>query len=730
MEEFLAHTANDKGECHSLKNHLKNTWEIAQSFCFTKEQSSLVKLATLLHDLGKYQTKFQNYLLNGGRRGSVPHAKWGAIIAERCGLTEVSFAIDGHHAGLPDESVWRCEHTTTKEEEKDYPNALLKTFLQDSGISSQELASVATNPKYSKRQKDLLTRFIFSCLTDADWLDTESHFDEKKFCLRSTCDFDANKMLAQVEAEIKKIGDSSKTINKLRNSARQEALQKAHSPTGFFYLNLPTGLGKTLTSFQWALEHAKANNLKRIIIVLPYVNIIDQTAKKLKEIVGEDYILEHHSSYDPDAKGTFYSEELESTKELACENWDYPVIVTTTVQFYESLFSNKPSRCRKFHNIANSVVILDEVQTMPKELVEPTLDMLQDIHKMLNTSFVFCTATMPSFEDKTDKFKGLEQVIHLADNAELLFEQTQRTEFKLLNDLSPISKESLEAEVKQVNSSALIIVNTKKIAKELYQDLAKTEQWEKVYHLSTSMCPVHRKLLIAQIKEELEQIKKGLKHKKILVISTQLIEAGVDLDFPCVFRALAPLESIIQAAGRCNREGEMEEKGLVYIFHMEDSYFPEPSYKTQAMHASLLIKANPDSLYSFGFFKKYYSQIIGLYTNQKKISADREKLDFAKVASTYKIIEKGTTNIFIRKYNAESEKIYDTMKLKEKLALKLTRQEYRVMQQYSVPVYEHFFSLAQGQCEVLASGITVWLGSYHNSLGLDLDYHNPDDSIV
>ena len=254
---------------------------------------------------------------------------------------------------------------------------------------------------------------LFSALTDADWLDTENHFNEAISEKRKTQEFEPLFLLERIENEL--LGKSKEGyINKLRNNVRNYAIAKADEKPGFYSMTLPTGMGKTLASVSWALYHAKYNNLKRIIIVLPFISIIDQTAKELKRIFGEEWVLEHHSNFneDEETNKNIANESLQDegyTKRLATENWDYPIIVTTSVQFFESLFGNKPSRCRKVHNIAQSVVIFDEVQTLPKELVLPTLTMLKNVQKVMGTSFLFCTATQPAFE-KSEGFNGIEGV--------------------------------------------------------------------------------------------------------------------------------------------------------------------------------------------------------------------------------------------------------------------------------------------------------------------------------
>ncbi|SHN73226.1 CRISPR-associated helicase/endonuclease Cas3 [Desulfovibrio litoralis] len=735
---YLAHSENRDGNTHLLKDHLTNTQKLIKTFANNKTQEKMLSLVALLHDLGKYQEEFQAYLKNGGQRGSVPHARWGAIVARQLDCHELSFCINGHHKGLENSIAWEKEDTVVdvdKGEDKKWQE-LYKLFLTDMSIRHKEFVQALRDLlaelkacSYNKLERELLTRFIFSCLTDADWLDTESHFSPDKAELRGGKKLDLENCLKQIEAIFQGFEShqaSLKEINVLRNQARKQALEKANGKVDFYSLNLPTGLGKTLTSFHWALEHARANKLKRIIIVLPYVNIIDQTAALLKKYFGEDNILEHHASFNEENKEETKSiNEETDKKKLACENWDYPIIVTTTVQFYESLFSNKPSKSRKIHNIANSVVILDEVQTLSKELVLPTLDMLKDVQKVMNTSFVFCTATMPAFE-KHENFNGVERLIPLVDNAEELFNKTKRVNFNLLNELNPLSIDDLKTQViltGERGKSTLVIFNTKQITKDFYLSLSVMKNWEKSYHLSTNMCPVHRKAVI-------ENIRADLKNKvKILVVSTQLIEAGVDFDFPCVFRAIAPLESIIQAAGRCNREGSMAQKGEVYLFELENAIYPSGAYKTEMELAKLLIKDNVQRLDEYSFFKNYYQQVMSLYIETKKITPVREAYDFEKVNSMYKLIDNATQSIFIYQYNDESKELYRKIEEKQSLGLKPSRSDFRKLQVYSVQVYPNFFQKTKGLYREI-NGVIVWDGKYNETLGLDIDNQNLETLFV
>ncbi|HNY09947.1 MAG TPA: CRISPR-associated endonuclease Cas3'', partial [Candidatus Wallbacteria bacterium] len=395
MIEYYAHSENDHNEKHKLSKHLLQTSEFAESFACNENFKNIFRITGLFHDLGKYQPDFQKYLFNGGRRGSVPHASWGAGYARLCGALESSIAIDGHHKGMPDNADWKNDTEPFKRNDiKEFEN-IVNVFISDTKINEAEIKIpniLELAGEFSKSKREIFIRYLFSSLTDSDWLSTEEHFEQEKFKMRVSSSLPVDEMIQKLENEFSKKSRNGE-INQLRNAARDEVLKKSDMPCGFYSLALPTGMGKTLTSMAWALKHSKINGLKRIIIVLPFVNIIDQTADIFKKIFGHEFILEHHSSYNEnnfkcDSELENYS-DTQKRKELACENWDYPVIVTTTVQFFESLFSNKPSKCRKIHNIAESVVIFDEVQTLPKEVILPTLQILKDVQAIMNPDGIY-----------------------------------------------------------------------------------------------------------------------------------------------------------------------------------------------------------------------------------------------------------------------------------------------------------------------------------------------------
>lgn len=723
--KYFAHSENNNNKKHLLSKHLKDTAMLARSFACQSEFQKIFYLTGLLHDLGKYQPDFQNYLENGGKRGSVPHASWGAGYARRGRLLESSIVIDGHHKGLPDNSAWKNDTEQYKRGDVGGFEEVVKTFISDIGFEESILKAINSLTFDKPFQREAFIRYLFSSLTDSDWLSTEQHFDENISRIRSSRSLPIAEMISKLEKELSCKSTEGK-INQIRNDARYQVLQKATLPVGFYSLALPTGMGKTLTSVSWALKHAETNGLKRIIIVLPFVNIIDQTAQILKNIFGDDLVLEHHSAYNESGQyaGDDANEQIvaEKRKNLACENWDYPVVITTTVQFFESLFSNRPSRCRKIHNIAESVVVFDEVQTLPKEIILPTLQMLKDIQFVMKASFLFCTATQPAFE-KRQGFEGIDIICPLVDNPAELYKVTQRVEYCLINNLDPIAPATvLEAVIKE-DKASLVIFNTKKAALDFYNSTKTLNNWEMKYHLSTAMCPAHRKIAIKNICDDLKT------KRKILVASTQLIEAGVDFDFPVVFRAMAPLESIIQAAGRCNRENNLGRLGgRVFIFNMLDGGMPDKTYAACASYTGEIIKPNINLLHDHQIFNKYYAQVLSLYIDPDKynINTSRSSFNFRSVNDSYFIIRNATEGLYIYNYNEESRQLFNSIEHKEFLS----RDDYRKMQMYTVQVYKFFLIQNAEMCKLIPQGFQVWYGNYDHDTGISVEPVEADKMIV
>ena len=699
--KYIAHSENSNGAEQSMKQHSESVAELMRSFALADDFAEIYSYCGLLHDIGKYSKGFQNYIRS--REEKEPHAKWGAYIALMNKLVNIAFPVIGHHAGLPNRDAMVETLGLCAKDENRWKN------IQQAMEEDDFIISMCDNSSFNKIgnvfQKELFVRLLYSALVDADSLDTERHFQKEQYDARSCKILDVDALLAALNKRF----DSFKQVtplNELRTNVRLYAQSLANADQGCFSMTLPTGMGKTLTSLNWALYHAESHtNITRIVIVLPFISIIDQTANELKTIFKDyDVILEHHSNvnYEEADEEESYCKD---SKYLATENWDYPIVITTAVQFFESLFSNQRSKCRKLHNLQDSIVIFDEIQTLPVNLAECTMKMLNDLLHLCRCSFLFCTATQPNFQTRKD-FCGIDHITPLVENPASVFASTKRVKYISIDDYKAQSFESIADCVVEQNGSVLIVCNTKKKAMALFECL-KTRSEIPVLHLSTNMCQAHRIEIIKRVRIKLKE------GEKLILCSTQLIEVGVDMDFPVVFRELAPLESIIQSAGRCNREGNLKE-GQVYLFQLEDQGQPSRQYIAFAQFAQLCYRGNEDRLSDADFYTDYYTNIIKNYSLKDNVTPKREKLMFQDVADMYHIINSNTTTLFIYQYDNESKHLYNEIKDKEYLS----RKDYQKIAQYCVQVYEWFTKANANKISEISNGVKIWFGAYSKEIGL------------
>ena len=719
-KKYIAHSANSDGITQTMKEHSIGVGKLMREFALSESFADLYEFCGHIHDIGKYSDEFQKHI--AGENNQVGHSIYGAMYAQENSLMEIAFPVYGHHAGLPDNQKMRQTIMAEQKNALVRYNDILNTWKSDCAESNH-----LPNDKEFWRlsdilQQELFVRMLFSSLVDADSLDTERHFQKIKFQTRKSISFDSEQLLLKLQKELDGFNKDTK-INKLRNEVRLFAESKASLPQGFFSLTLPTGLGKTLCSVSWALHHANCHsNIKRIIIVLPFINIIDQTAERLKSIFNDnekDYVLEHHSNviYLDNEDKDEYNPQL-----LATENWDYPIVITTSVQFFESLFSNKRSACRKLHNIQDSIIIFDEIQTLPMSVTEPTLTMLDNLQQLCRCSILFCTATLPDFHTR-DGFRGIQHVESLVKNPQRVFEETRRIVYHPLHNYEEMTISELSDHVVKGKQSTLVVFNTKRKARLFFDEMRGCGDF-KLFHLSTNMCPAHRKKTICEIRTALE------KRERIVVCSTQLIEAGVDMDFPSVYRELAPLESIIQSAGRCNREGKMTDidgnqiKGKVYLFALTESGQPSKQYRSWSEFANLLYKGNEEKLYTHDFYSEYYRKLSEnlVETDKYEITEGRKLLNYQTVADNYKIIDNTTQPIFVYKYDEKSLELYHRIKKQDFV----TRQERQEVAQYCVQIYDKFREDNSSLIGYEQNGLIIWNGSYDQAFGLPFkDEFNP-----
>ena len=564
MKEYISHIYQDKTGhwvIQSNEDHTAGVAKLSSQFAAEFGMGVWGKVLGLLHDKGKESNAFQQHIKKESGYapetkviGDYHHAYIGAIIARNLyGKTANNFFVNqilSHHSGLHDSDELDGENSELK-----------KNIPAEVDTNTEKIVLNKLSFKCEASDMHHLSRMLYSCLVDADYLDTEAFMDKESSKLR------ANKttlkdLLPKLEAHLGNLKDSAEDteVNHIRAEVQMQCVQTSMSPVGFYSLTVPTGGGKTLSSLVWAMKHAIHNGQKIIIIAIPYTSIIIQTAAILRKIFGAENILEHHSNVDPEQ---IKDERLREQMKLATENWDYPIVVTTNVQLFESMFSNKPSTCRKLHNIVNSVLILDEVQTLPMDYLQPIVDTLKTYNKIFKVSVLFTTASQPVLSGLIEgcnpkaSFQGIKEVKEIIPQDLKLHERLRRV--KLDVDDSGKSYDEV-ADMLKRHKRVLCIVNTRKDAKELYERLP---QEGVTLHLSKMMCPAH-------ISETIEKIKTALKddnNEIIRVVSTQLIEAGVDIDFPVVFRQEAGLDSVLQAAGRCNREGK-KNVCTTYVFSL------------------------------------------------------------------------------------------------------------------------------------------------------------------
>ena len=741
--KFIAHVRkNDDGTWaspHLLSTHLNDTSKLAEAFADKFESGEWGKVSGFAHDAGKGRLVWQKYiqLKSGydydeethleGKLGKIPHAIHGAKLAEELfgkGLGRfLAYCIAGHHAGLPDwssaEGAGQSSLQFQETQVKDLKD--IEQFVLD-GIKSSKLSLPPW--KFTKGlDLSLWIRMLYSCLVDADFLDTESYMDNTQASNRGGyCSMP--ELLERFNKFIGQLNETSEDtrVNEIRRDIRKKCVQMAKEPQGIFSLSVPTGGGKTLSSLAFGLEHAIKHNLDRIIYVIPFTSIIEQNADVFRSAVGEDQVVEHHSSLDED--------DSTPKSRLASENWDAPVIVTTSVQFFESLFAAKSSRCRKLHNIVNSVVVLDEAQLVPVEYLTPILEAMQLLVDRYHVSLVISTATQPAFKERIidgKPFAGLKNAKEImGDNVGTLYDSLKRVCIQLPEDLHAISSwEEIAEELKQ-HEQVLCIVSDRKSCRELHGLMP-----EGTFHLSALMCGQHRSEIIESIKQKLK------KKEPVRVISTQLVEAGVDMDFPVVFRALAGLDSIAQAAGRCNREGKLPELGKVIIF-IAPKKAPMGILRKAADTTCSIFSTNHQEPLDYSLFEKYFAELYWKANSldAKKVisllSPDQQEcgIYFRTVAEKFRIIDDSLQKTILVRYG-ENERLIDLLKSKGS-----ERWLMRKLQRYTVNVYNHDFNqmLQRGSIEEVQPKIFALTTSveYSKDIGLLVDetFYNPEQFII
>ena len=732
---IISHVRESDKEIQTNDEHQQGVAKIAESFAAEFGMGDFGKVMGLLHDKGKEKIAFQQHIIKESGinpsiriEGDYCHAYVGALLACKQYQTLASllaYPIMGHHAGLYDYSDY-----DDVIEGKIIPTEVDTTEL-NLHLSTSKLKSI------KPFECNHIIRMLFSCLVDADRLDTEAFMSPEQASLRKgkkTLQDLApllEKHLAKLKCSIRENHKESNRVNIIRNQVQDECRKKAVCEPGFYSLTVPTGGGKTLSSLVWAMNHAIHHSKKRIVIAIPYTSIIVQTAQVLRDIFGKENVLEHHSNVSYESfcdKDDNDENKLVQQMKLATENWDYPIIVTTNVQLFESMYSNKPTPCRKLHNLCNSVLILDEVQVLPTQYLQPIVNALKTYQRLFGLSVLFTTASQPVLEGKIEdafsriKLDGIDRITEIIPIEFDLHNKLRRV--NLFFDDNESSYDEIADRMLQYDR-VLCIVNTRKTALEIYNRLPKDEH-SLTIHLSRMMCQHH-------IRETIERIKSALndsKYKIIRVVSTQLIEAGVDIDFPVVFRQEAGLDSIIQSAGRCNREGVLE-KGDTYVFMLKETRLRGTlNLMNEARKDVMDIvedKMSPDAIYKY-FNKLYQSTPTFDKSNEEgynmhemledvmdEIPSTRNAMPsidflFKMAANNFHLIDDDSIGVVVP-YVTDEEKKKGCKPYIEKLIeeLKTAVLSYRLMKElgpYMINIKEHDYNVLEGYL-IKVNGVNV-----------------------
>ncbi len=695
---------DDLWDLQSVEEHSKGVAELAYRFASPFGMKFWGKALGMLHDIGKNTDDFQRYIRVksgydqvAGRWRDKDHAWIGAkaIYDIYNDLLIMPNIIAGHHRGLYD--IFELQKVVDRE-------------LPEGIAGKNEKYELDVPPFVCNGMKcNHLVRMLFSCLVDADYLDTERFMHPQTYSERG--DYDSIETLKEMlDTHIRKLSKGPETdVNRIRNEVQTLCIKSGKdSDTGFYQLTVPTGGGKTLASMVWALHHAAARGKKRVIVAIPYTSIITQTAQTLRDIFGERNVLEHHSVID-EAKIT-------GANRLAMENWDAPIIVTTNVQLFESMYSNRPGKCRKLHSLCDSVVVLDEVQALPMSMLQPVTDAMDAYCTMFKTSFILCTASQPILDGNhkglgIEEFKGLKgQVDSIIPDELELHERLRRVRIEFEEE--PIDIETIAGKVAR-QDRALCVVNTRNIAAQIYDALPEGAK-KGSYHLSRMMCPAHTLKSIDEIKKRLAET-----DKPVRVISTQLIEAGVDIDFPTVFRQEAGLDSLLQAAGRCNREGRLKE-GTTYVFSISD-YHPRGAVKNAIYALKRILKSGAKTdWFAPQTMRQYFTYLFSV-TDKFDIKGIRELLEnpnnarYQEASERFRMIDDAGRPVIVN-YDSDAEHAGEAGHISEPERLVdilrsagPSRSLMRKLGQYTVNINSRLFE------SFLKDGVVkqVWEGIYY-----------------
>ena len=701
---YLAHLTED-GRTQTILEHLKGTASLCSAFAAAFDAEAQGQLAGMAHDIGKYSAAFQRRLHGGPK---VDHASAGAFECLKAQQLAAAFAISGHHGGLPDGggrgdaagtgTFWGRINRASQRNLEDYH-----------AWQSEFSLPHANTPAFAGTRLEgmFFTRMLFSCLVDADYTDTGAFMDNSPYLPASSSSME--ELWRRLETYVSGWFPPKGALNMQRCVILEQCMSAgAQYGPGLFTLTVPTGGGKTVASLSFALAQAKARRMKRIVYVIPYTSIIEQTAQAFREILGDENVLEFHSGVQFDQQEDDASSPETAPLTRSVETWDVPVIVTTAVQFFESLYACQPSKCRKLHNLAQSVLIFDEAQMLPLPYLRPCVWAIAQLVRHYGASAVLCTATQPSLDPIFQEFAPEIPIREICPMAEAHWESFRRVSFQQAGTLSWMD---LAARLQQ-QEQVLCVVNTRRAAREVFHQLSGPGN----FHLSTLMYPAHRRRILDEIRRRLRD---GLPCR---VVSTSLIEAGVDVDFPAVYRELSGLDSILQAAGRCNREGKRPpEDSIVTIFQGED---PPPRLFETSIGAGKIVLDHCQDVSSRAAIHTYFSTLLDLKGAEAQDAhhilplMESEFFPFRTVAERFHLIESPTTTVYLPL--EEGAGLVELLRSGQ-----YSRTLYRRLGQYGVSVYpQHLAALEQaGALEHLEDGSVVLrdIGLYTQTTGLTLE---------
>ena len=679
LRDLIAHSApEDRGDSQSLYDHAENVAEMAADFAAPFDSEEIARWLGWWHDAGKADAGIQAYLQGEGE--SHDHSSVG-MLAVPDEMSLLAHNVAGHHGGLANQTG---EHSLKDRIQRKRNDDRITQVLEEVrplvGAHAPTLRRAhlpdflrdAEGRAGAMRRHDFWLRVLHSALVDADCLDTERHFDPDRFKTREV-EVSIGELWSRFEDNQQALMDEADptTVNQRRRDVYEAAVDAAEEAPGFFSMTVPTGGGKTRSAMGFGLRHARIHDKDRVIVALPYTSIIEQNADVYRDIFGDEVVLEHHSAV---RSGEEPGNEAPSERwrRLAAQNWDAPVVVTTTVQLLESLFTNHNGRLRKLHRLVNSVVVLDEVQTLPPRLLNTTLDGLRELEAHYGTSVLLCTATQPALTERPGFPEGLTDAAEIVPDPEGLYDDLRRVKYDVQVD-DPWTWSDVADDLRS-QEQAMAVLNTKDDAAAVLDELADDPS---VLHLSTRLCGAHRRRVLAEVRRRLKA------DEPIRLVATQVVEAGVDLSFPRVLRALGPLDSIVQAAGRCNREGERD-TGRVTVFEPVDGGTPPGAYCTGRDIARRLLRTDPDfDLHDPSAPRRYFRELYDSRNlDPDDVQGLRADLQFAQVADEYRLIADDTTPVVVN-YGDGWEVLDDVLATAEHTGF-VDRDDWRRLQPYTV----------------------------------------------